>query len=248
MTSIDYSIYNFTRKEWVIYLTQGIVLLSLICYLFYYSFWVIPICIPFLFWFVKEKKHVLMKKRKQEFNKQFKDAMNSVAGALCVGYAIENAWREACKDMGKLYGENAMIAKELEKLNHQLEMNIPIEEIIEDLGRRTQIEDIISFAEIFKVAKKTGGDLVQIIQSTAEVIDDKAEIEEDIQTILAGKQLELKAMLSIPFIIMIFIKVTTHNYFVPVYGNILGITVMTICLGVYILAAVIGKRLIEIEV
>lgn len=248
MKGIDYSIYIFSKREWALYIVQGIVMISLICYLFYYSFWAILAFSPVLICFLKEKKRMLIKKRRQLFNQQFKDGINAVAGALSVGYAIENAWREAYKDMNKLYGEKAMITQELSKITRQLEMNISIEEIIEDLGGRTQVEDVIDFSEVFQVAQKTGGDLVQIIQSTAEIIEDKEEIEQDIQTILSGKQLELKAMLTIPFGIMIFIKVTTCNYFFPMYGNVLGILVMTVCLGVYIVAACIGKRLIEIEV
>ncbi|RDU25072.1 type II secretion system F family protein [Anaerosacchariphilus polymeriproducens] len=248
MKKIDYLNYKFSKREWIFYILQALSIIITICYLFYSSILIYPLFLPFIFWFLKEKKRTLVKKRKQVFCLQFRDGIYAVSGALCVGYSIENAWKEAYEDMIKLYGAEEMVTYEFRLINHQINMNIPIEDIIDDLGKRTQLEDIISFSDIFHVSKKTGGDMVQIIKSTAEVIADKAEIEKDIQTILAGKQLEFKAMFGIPFIIILFIKLTTHDYFAPVYGNVLGIVVMTVCLGLYAAAIWIGKKLVEIEV
>lgn len=248
MHKTDYSNYIFSKKEFLLYMLQAFFIIFLICYLFYSSIYSGPLFFPFIFWFLKEKKQSLIKKRKQVFCQQFRDGIYAVAGALSVGYSIENAWQEAYEDMIKLYGAEQMITYEFRLINHQINMNIPIEDIMEDLGKRTQIEDIINFSDVFHISKKTGGDMVQIIKSTAEVIADKAEIEQDIQTILAGKQLEFKAMFAIPFIIILFIKLTTRDYFLPVYGNISGILVMTACISLYAAAIWIGKKLVEIEV
>lgn len=248
MEDVEYFRYNFSKKEWLFYSCQGVAIIILVSYLFYGTFWAMLIFFPFLHFFLKEKQRVLGKKRKEQFSQQFKEGINVVAGALSVGYSIENAWIAAYKDMYKLYGEKETITQEFGKISHQVELNIPIEKVMEDLGRRTQIEDIISFGDIFQVAQKTGGDLVQITQTTAKVISEKVEIEREIQTIIAGKQLEQKAMQWIPFGIMIFVKSTSIHYFVPVYGNLFGVVIMTGCLISYVTAVLLGKKLVEIEV
>ena len=43
--------------------------------------------------------------RQNDLKIQFKDALLSAAGAMRAGYSIENAWREAKKDVIQQYGK-----------------------------------------------------------------------------------------------------------------------------------------------
>ena len=59
-------------------------------------------------------------------------------------------------------------------------------------AERTQIEEIQEFADVFGIAKKTGGNLTEIIGETANAIGEKIEVNKEIQVVLAEKQLEQK--------------------------------------------------------
>ena len=45
--------------------------------------------------------------------KEFLDALRSISAALLAGCSIENAWREAEREMKELYGDNAAMKIEL---------------------------------------------------------------------------------------------------------------------------------------
>ena len=56
------------------------------------------------------------------------------------------------------------------------------------------MEDIENFGEIFQVARRSGGNLKEIIQSTADNITRKTETRREIEISLAAKKMEQKVI------------------------------------------------------
>ncbi len=130
----------------------------------------------------------------------------------------------------------------------QLHMNITIEKVLEDFGERTGIEDIISFAEVFATAKRTGGDLVHVIKVTSNTISDKIDIKREIITLISSKKLEANIMKVIPQGILFYLNLTSPGYLDPLYHNVFGVSVMSILLIIYLLAIKIMQKIMDIQV
>lgn len=96
--------------------------------------------------------------------------------------------------MEQLYGADSLICIELKTIRRGLHINIPLEEMLADFGERSHCEDILQFAEVFGIAKRSGGNLAEIIRSSAELIGRKAEVRQEMDTLLAGKRMELGIM------------------------------------------------------
>ena len=64
------------------------------------------------------------------------------------GYSIENAWREAKKDVIQQYGMESDMAVEMRQMIHQMDCNVPLEQLLEDFAERSRIEDVEQFAGI----------------------------------------------------------------------------------------------------
>ena len=65
---------------------------------------------------------------------------------------------------------------------------------------------------------------------------------------IAAKRLEQNIMSVIPFAIVLYVGVTSKGYFDVLYTTSAGRVIMTVCLGVYGAAYIIGKKIIEIQV
>ncbi len=98
------------------------------------------------------------------------------------------------------------------------------------------------------IAKKSGGDLLLIIRSTVRTIREKIEVQNEIQTMMSGKRLEQKVMNIIPFGILLYVRLTSKGLLDAMYGNMLGITVMTACLAVYFAAVFVAGKIVSVEV
>lgn len=174
--------------------------------------------------------------------------MEMVSASLLAGYALENAFLDAQKELELLYGPESSMQAELEKINRQVCMNQPLEKVFREFASGCGVEEIRNFSEILTFAKRSGGDLVEIIQGTVENIGSKIQIEEEIQTMIAEKKLEQKVMNVMPMFLLAYMDFTSPGYLDVLYGNLLGILIMTTCLAVYVAAVMISERMTRIEV
>lgn len=179
---------------------------------------------------------------RNELAAEFRECILSVSASLRAGYSVENAFLEAEKDMEMMYGKDALICGELEFLRRGLHINITLEELLADIAKRSGCEDIGEFAQIFALAKRNGGNMAEIIKSSANRIGKRIELRQELQAALGGKQMELTIMKLMPFGILFYIDMGTPGYFAPLYHNPVGIAVMTVCLAVYLGAYLLGEN------
>lgn len=195
----------------------------------------------------RERKQKIVQ-RKEQLSLEFKETMQAVSGALMAGYSIENAFKEAQKEIHQLYGQTSYMEKELEQMNAKLALNQPLEELLMDFSNRSGLEDVESFCQVFVFAKRGGGNFVKIIKATVGQISDKLEIKREISTMIASKKLEQKIMQAVPVFILFYLDLTSPEFLQVLYQNPFGILVMTVCLLLYIAAMFLAEKIVNISV
>ena len=154
---------DIRKIEYLRALLQGSVMILVVSYLFYGT-WICAILFsPYLIRYMRSWEKQTMKKRQQAFRLQFKEAIQSLSAGLNVGYSVENALREVCKDLKGMYRKDETILKELAYIIHQMQMNVTAETALQDFAARTQDEDVQTFVTVFNMAKRSGGDAMEII-------------------------------------------------------------------------------------
>lgn len=184
-------------------------------------------------------------KRREELAAQFRECILAVAASLQAGYSVENAFIDCRQDMQLMYGEEAAIVKELDIIRRGLHINISLEELLTDLAARSDSDHIAQFAQIFSIAKRNGGNMAEIIRSSAEQIGKQIELKQEIRMLLGAKKMELSIMKAMPFGILLYINIGNPGYFDSLYYNTAGILVMTGCLAVYLGAYLMGERIMD---
>ncbi len=244
---MDYRKYQFTWGELAKYSLEYFLLDGAVSLLFYRSWAAFVIFSPGLLLFLRMKREEAKKKRIRELERQFLTCIEAVSNALAAGYSVENAFGEAKREVGRVY-EGSLMEKELSVLVTQLSLNRTLEELLLDLAKRSGAEGIRSFAEVFAAAKKSGGNLIAIIRNTAASIRQREETQEEIWVCIAAKKLEQKVMSGVPLLMLAYVSVASPGFLDVMYHNAMGIIVMSICLFVYVLAWILGKHIVEIEV
>ena len=200
------------------------------------------ICYPLLI------RNRLKAKRQEELQIQFKDAILAVSGCLNVGYSVENAFSEALKETDRVYGNESMMSKEIRLLLHKIRLNRTLEESLMDFAIRSGLEDVKSFADVFLAAKSSGGEMMKTIARTTDIISEKVRIKQDILTATAARRMEQKIMNAVPFVIVLYMEVSSPGFFDVLYGTAAGRMIMTGCLLVYLGAMVWGQKILEISI
>lgn len=244
----NYEKYVFSRKEFLRYLAESLLLCGLVDYLFYQSIWVIPFLIPVPVMYLRMKKKQLLQERKRKLNYQFKDALNALSVAVQAGYSVENAVSACARDLERLYAKEDDILEEFHYIESQQRVSVPIEELFLDLGERCGIEDIENFASVFYTAKRTGGDMERVIQKVARMLGDKIDVKKEIEATIAAKKSEQMIMSLMPAGIILYLQLSSPGFLSVLYGNVFGVCAMTVCLGIYGTAYWLGRKIVNIEV
>ena len=234
--------------ETVVVLIAGIGVVMAMGFLFYDS-WLGGVCLmPLVGLLVWRFRSWKIHRRKQQLLLEFKELLYALSGNLKAGYSVENAWIAAEEDLQNIYPENSQILVEMKKVSKQLHLRIPIEQAVRELAERSQLEEIESFAEVLFTAKRSGGNLVHMMDKTATIIAERIEVEQEIQTMLTGKKLEQRIMCGMPVLMLLYLRLTNSVYLDCMYHNGIGILIMTLCLIGTGIAAYWGNHLISIEV
>ena len=96
--------------------------------------------------------------------------------------------------------------KELEVILSCMDNNVNIEVPLLDFGARSGVDDIVSFANVFQTCLREGGNIKDTIRNTHEILSDKMEIAEEIETTVTGARSEQYMMLIMPILLIGMIK------------------------------------------
>ena len=244
----DYGRYTLRGTELALNMLAYLLLEGAVGFLFFNHMAAAFLLLAGLPLFLKNREKMLLEKRRRSMRAEFLTGMQLTANALQAGYAIENAFREAYAQLGKVYAPDAFIMREFGRINSQCRLNVPIESVLLDLGERSGVEDIRQFAEVFETARKTGGDLIAITRNTVSLIAQKEETTAEIETALAGKRMEQNLMSVIPLLILAYIRLSSPGFLDPIYQTLAGRAVMCACLACYAAAYLWGRSIMRILV
>ena len=245
----DYDKYILSKREWFLTGIKGFAILVAVSYLFYNSIYAVILGSPFLFYYIQKEKKARMEARKQQMILEFKEMMHSIATALSAGYALENTFAIAKEDLQRLYpkGDSYLVA-ECNYIIHNLEVHRTVEELLADLGERSNIIEIKHFARVVSIAKRSGGNMIAILKSSVKQISETLEVKREIAVMVAAKALEQKIMLVMPFAIIAYLRVCNPGYLDVLYGNVMGVFIMSMALAVIGICAYWSQRIMTISV
>ena len=245
---LQYDKYSFSMGEVLSTCCISAFLVVFLAVLFYRSLVAVMLLSPLGILVWRERKRKKIQSRKKDLSLQFKDCIQSVCANLKAGYSVENAFRESLSDIRLLYGDECCMAAEVSVIVQGLANNVSLEELLLSLGKRSGVTDIREFGDVFAIAKRNGGNMTEILMRTSSVIGRKMEIDREIEVLISAKRMEQQIMNLVPFAIIIYISFTSPGFFDVLYHNVLGVSIMTICLLVYFVAYRLSAKIVDISV
>ena len=263
--TINYKVYYMKPTEKILTFTIAFIVGALVGYLFYGGIGkdeygqatlithVLNILIPSItgifagMLYLPIRVKAIIEKRNRNLAKQFRDMLDALTTNLGAGKNVNDSFFSVYEDLKVQYDEDAYILKELTVILSGINNNVPIEDVLENFGERSANEDIYSFARVFKVSYRKGGNFKDIIRNTHSVLSDKMEIKEDIETILSGNKMEQTIMIIMPIILIGMIKMMSPE-FAANFVTPTGIISTTISILIFVGAYFIGKVILDIKV
>lgn len=218
--------------------------------LFFRNFWsavVITFLSSGLPYMISKSKQ---KKYKKLLNYQFREALRALSTSLKAGSSLRNGLRKTYDDLVRIYGDATAkpIVDEFSIIAYELDLMLPIEDVLMNFQRRADLEDISDFVHVAIMTKKQGGDLVKVIHRVTTIISDRIEIEYEIETLVAGKKMEARLLTLLPIGMVFLLSLTSPRYMAPMYDSAIGKILMIVAAILLGVNYVVGKKIIDIEV
>lgn len=244
----DYHVYHMTAADRAAAGLIGGAIGGVVSYLFFYNV-IVSVAAVILIAVLAQGiyQESRLERRKKELLLQFKDLLESLTASYATGKNTLDSFRDAWSDLEQIYGDQSDITRELAILVTGMENNINIEDLLTNFARRSGLEDVESFADVFRVSLRQGANIKDIIASTRDVINDKIEIEMEIQTILAGNKNELNIMMVMPLVILVSLGGMGSDM-TAAANTPVNVVIKLIALGMFYLAYHLGRKFTNIQI
>ncbi len=100
---------------------------------------------------------------------------------------------------------------------------------------------------MIEIVRSTGGNMVEILKRTMQHLKYKMDTEEEIRVLLSGKLFEKNIMLSMPFFILLYLRLANPKYVECFYNTILGHLVMSGMIGITVFCFFWSEKIMNIR-
>ncbi|MCD7754884.1 MAG: hypothetical protein LUJ09_00880 [Firmicutes bacterium] len=192
------------------------------------------------------RQEQLRKKRQLNLRNQFRDMLESMTASLSAGDTVFSAFQSAYTDMKLQYGDNADIVRELEQILTGAQNRIRIEVMLEDFGKRSGLEDVESFADVFAAVRDNGPNMGDVMRHTHDIITEKMSIADEIDSKVSANKLELNVITVAPVALVMMLR-ATNDSMAEQFASFGGVVCMTIAIGIFIAAYILGQKILDIR-
>ncbi|MFW5870924.1 MAG: type II secretion system F family protein [Verrucomicrobiota bacterium] len=186
--------------------------------------------------------NILKKRRLARFNAQLVDTLMSMSNALKAGFSITQAFESVVRE------GNDPIAQEFDVFLQQTRVGVSFEEALEHLDRRVGSEDLSLVVKSIDTARKTGGNLTEILESISSTIRERLRIENRVKTLTAQGRLQGIVVGSMPVIIGILLVVVDPQMMLPFLRSPAGMISMAIVALLLLAGGLVIRKIIKIDI
>ncbi len=187
-----------------------------------------------------------LEKRRNMLKQQFRDMLESLAASFSSGSNVQKAFESAVQDLKMQYSPKDYIVKEMEEIISGMQQNINVEVMLESFGKRSGNEDIVSFADVFSVCYRKGGNMNSVIHRTHAVISEKMAVADEIETKLTSNKMQHNVMSVMPIAVVAMLRFTNESFSAN-FATPVGVIVNTVAIGIFVGAYILGNKIVDVK-
>lgn len=180
-------------------------------------------------------------KRINAFNALLPDALDIITNALKVGFSFESALTMVAEEVQDPLGIEFAITFQEQNLGKE------ISEALENLRKRMPSDDLNLFITSLLIHKKTGGNLAEVLDKTANTIRDRFRFQREVKTKTAHSRLSGFVLAVLPIAMILIILFLNPDYFMVLIEEKAGNYALGIAIAMQIVGLLIIKRVVNIK-
>lgn len=260
---LDYHNYEMTKSESVLYFVAAFLVGGVVSQFFYgglfqengvptlltyisnsAAFVIVGLLVGKVFLPVRSRQ--LAEKRRDTLRRQFRDMLESLTASLAANSTVRDAFSSAYTDMCMQYSDDALISKELDQFRRAEQINVTLNVMMDDFAKRSGVEEIQDFNNVFQVCYGPGGNMSRVINQTHDIICERMEVEDEIQAKIHANEMELNIIMLAPVLIVALMR-SANETFAQNLASPVGVAAVTGALVLFAIAYIWGQKIIAVR-
>lgn len=196
-----------------------------------------------LYWFIEFLVISFLKKRRiNKFSNQLAEFLILIVNSLRAGQTFMQGCMIASSESPN------PIAVEFKQVIKEVNLGMQESDALENLLERVPSEDLKIVVSGYVIQRRVGGNLAEILETTAHTIRERIKIQGLINTLTTQGKLSGVIVAGLPFVIGTVINLINHGYMEPLLSHPFGKGLIGVALIMQITGALVIKKIVSIEV
>jgi tight adherence protein B len=180
------------------------------------------------------------KKRLQQFEEQFPEAIDLIARALRAGHAFTTGLAMVSEEIPKPVGE------EFKLLYDRQNFGMPLPEAMKAFAERMPLIDARFFVTAVLTQRETGGNLGEVLDNLASVIRDRFRVKRQVRVLTAHGRITGWILAAMPPALAAVMFVVAPGHMYMLINDSLGVQMIVGALVLQVLGTLIIRKLVDI--
>ena len=181
-------------------------------------------------------------KRRQAFSNQLGDMLTMIANALRAGFSFMQAMDHIAKEM------DAPVKTEIRKVVQEVNIGIPLEDALENMNKRVKSSDFELVVAAVLIQRQVGGNLAQILDTISFTINDRLRMRREVHALTSQGRLSGMVLAAIPVVMAIILQIINPHYLDPLINEPVGRIAVGLAIFLVIMAFVVIRRIVDIDI
>jgi tight adherence protein B len=184
----------------------------------------------------------LYRKRVDRFTSQMVDGLNLMSNGMKSGLSVVQA-------MGLVVSELPNpIRQEFNVVLNENKLGIPLEEALNNLGKRIKSDDVEMFVTAINILKETGGNLAETFDTISSTIRERVKVQKKIESMTAQGFFQGMVLLAmVPALGVVFYQ-TDPEFMKPLFSSTMGWFVVAFIFVLEIVTFFVIMKIVKINV
>lgn len=180
------------------------------------------------------------RRRRQQLRQSLPQALRMLCIALDAGNSLVKALEYAAKN------SSGPMARELKGALWDMQAGRSFEEAMEALRQRTGGSEFSCLAVAMEVQHRCGGTMGAILESVSGMLQQNAELEEELTTKTTQAQLSAKVVACMPLAVLVLLSLVSPGYLGQFFESAAGVALLVIALVLELVGLVLVRQSLDV--
>ncbi|MGN0072269.1 MAG: type II secretion system F family protein [Coriobacteriales bacterium] len=189
-------------------------------------------------------RHALQRARGQRLRMQLRQSLPQALRMLCIALDSGNSLVKALEYAA--HNSSGAMARELRHALWDMRAGLSFGEAMEGLRQRTGGSEFACLAVAMEVQHRCGGSISAVLQGVSSVLQQNAELEEELATKTTQAQLSAKVVALMPLAVLALLSLVSPGYLGRFFESPVGVALLVMAVVLELVGVVLVRQSLDI--